>query len=100
MHVEGGLLLRIPSFQVQPDHRLPTLYLMDSIIKNLGGQYLQLISKNIVRLFCEAFQSLVGVVGRGNECVSWFMCRLQHYPWYMYVAWIYYQPGWSINICL
>ena len=46
-------------FQAHPNHILPSLYLMDSMMKNLGGEYLELFSKNIVALFCRSFEKLV-----------------------------------------
>lgn len=51
--------------QVRAEIKLPLLYLVDSIMKNLGGEFLQLFSKNIVRVFCHAFESLVCM-----ECVA------------------------------
>eukprot|EP01113_Clastostelium_recurvatum_P036522 TRINITY_DN5218_c0_g1_i5.p1 TRINITY_DN5218_c0_g1~~TRINITY_DN5218_c0_g1_i5.p1 ORF type:complete len:718 (+),score=131.51 TRINITY_DN5218_c0_g1_i5:28-2154(+) len=38
------------------DVRLPALYLLDSIIKNVGGPYLPLFSRKIVSTFCEVFE--------------------------------------------
>ena len=51
---------------------MPAIYLMDSIMKNLGGEYLQLFSRNIVRIFCHAFESLVGIES-GVELLIEFM---------------------------
>ena len=48
--------------QVRPEMKLPLLYLIDSIMKNLNGKYLQQFSHNIVRVFCHAFESLVGLM--------------------------------------
>ena len=45
--------------QVHPNHTLPSLYLMDSILKNIGGEYVDLFSRNIVQLFCKSFETLV-----------------------------------------
>ena len=44
---------------MSPEHKLPVLYLLDSIMKNLGGEYLQLFSKNIVATFCHTFERVV-----------------------------------------
>ncbi|KAI1294052.1 hypothetical protein EDD11_008281, partial [Mortierella claussenii] len=38
--------------------KLPTLYLIDSIIKNVGGPYLNLFSRSIVNLFLDAYQAV------------------------------------------
>ena len=64
--------------QVRPEIKLPLLYLIDSIVKNLNGKYLQLFSRNIVRVFCHAFESLVGVnvvvmVTRHTHCGMIFL---------------------------
>ncbi|XP_064404805.1 pre-mRNA cleavage complex 2 protein Pcf11-like isoform X2 [Halichondria panicea] len=45
--------------EVRPDKKLPSLYLLDSILKNVKGEYLQLFSKNIVHIFCHCFEKLV-----------------------------------------
>ncbi|KAG0205095.1 hypothetical protein BGX28_003195 [Mortierella sp. GBA30] len=38
-----------------PNQKLPTLYLIDSIIKNVGGRYLSLFGRTIVNMFLEAY---------------------------------------------
>ncbi|GJQ65408.1 hypothetical protein Trydic_g7518 [Trypoxylus dichotomus] len=38
------------------DVKLPALYLIDCIIKNIGGTYKTLLSQNIVSIFCHVFQ--------------------------------------------
>ncbi|KAF9989562.1 hypothetical protein BGZ75_005878 [Mortierella antarctica] len=38
-----------------PNQKLPTLYLIDSIIKNVGGPYLNLFGRTIVNLFLDAY---------------------------------------------
>lgn len=48
---------------------------MDSIMKNIGGEYVDLFSRNIVQLFCKSFEKLV--------CL------------YMCVNWEYYMQGWE-----
>ena len=50
-----------------PEQKLPALYLMDSIMKNLGGEYLQLFSKNIVATFCLTFEKVVQSC-KGSAC--------------------------------
>uniref|UniRef100_A0A182QI56 CID domain-containing protein n=1 Tax=Anopheles farauti TaxID=69004 RepID=A0A182QI56_9DIPT len=44
--------------KVAPDVKLPILYLVDSIIKNVGKKYLELFSEVIVNMFCGVFQSV------------------------------------------
>lgn len=43
--------------QADLDKKLPVLYLLDSIIKNIGGVYLELFAENIVPVFCTAFEA-------------------------------------------
>lgn len=38
--------------------KLPVLYLIDSIVKNVGKQYKTLFSVNIVNLFCGVFEKV------------------------------------------
>lgn len=45
--------------QVAPDRKLPLLYLLDSIVKNIGGVYLQLFSRNLVTTFRSAYENVV-----------------------------------------
>lgn len=46
------------SFQVKPDSKLPILYLIDSILKNLGGKYIEYFEKSIVSVFVETFRKV------------------------------------------
>ncbi|KAI9105278.1 hypothetical protein DFS34DRAFT_598785 [Phlyctochytrium arcticum] len=41
-----------------PKQKLPVLYLLDSICKNIGAPYNNLFSRNIARLFITAFQAV------------------------------------------
>ena len=47
---------------MRQEYKIPTLYLMDSMIKNLGGDFLEELAKGIVGVFCHAFESMVCVV--------------------------------------
>ncbi|KAI8488963.1 mRNA 3' end processing factor [Branchiostoma belcheri] len=38
--------------------KLPVMYLMDSIVKNVGGDYCTLFSQNIVSTFCNIFEQV------------------------------------------
>ncbi|KAI8820170.1 uncharacterized protein EV422DRAFT_81543 [Fimicolochytrium jonesii] len=42
----------------QPKQKLPVLYLMDSIMKNVGGAYISIFARNIVRTFASAFEQV------------------------------------------
>ncbi|XP_076321065.1 pcf11 cleavage and polyadenylation factor subunit isoform X2 [Tachypleus tridentatus] len=42
--------------EVLPETKLPVLYLIDSIMKNVGGDYLPLFTQNIVSDFCGVFE--------------------------------------------
>jgi hypothetical protein len=44
--------------QVSPSEKLPVLYLMDSICKNVGKAYIALFSKNLVNSFTRAFDAV------------------------------------------
>ncbi|KYR02391.1 ENTH domain-containing protein [Tieghemostelium lacteum] len=43
---------------VNPKQKLPIIYLLDSIIKNVKRDYIDLFSKNIVKTFVNSFQSV------------------------------------------
>ena len=49
--------------KVKPDQMLPIMYLIDSIIKNIRGPYIELFQQNLVSTFSYVFQSV-------NEKVS------------------------------
>jgi len=40
---------------VQSHQKLPIMYLMDSILKNIGGSYVTLFSNNLIKLFGQTF---------------------------------------------
>ncbi|GAB0098150.1 hypothetical protein DMENIID0001_138570 [Sergentomyia squamirostris] len=44
--------------QVNPDVKLPVLYLIDSIVKNVGGNYVDLFENHIVKMFCGVFEKV------------------------------------------
>ena len=44
--------------QVGVDQKMPSLYLLDSILKNIGGDYVPIISRYIVDVFCHTFEAV------------------------------------------
>ncbi|CAG2053802.1 unnamed protein product [Timema podura] len=44
--------------KVKPDIKLPVLYLVDSIVKNVGAAYTSLFTQNIVSTFCSVFEKV------------------------------------------
>ena len=44
--------------QNEPEHALPTLYLIDSILKNVGGVYIQLFGDRIFDAFAATFTTV------------------------------------------
>ena len=47
--------------KVKPDQMLPIMYLIDSIIKNIRGPYIELFQQNLVSTFTNIFRSDVQV---------------------------------------
>lgn len=43
---------------MRSDIKLPVLYLIDSIVKNVNGDYLNLFTQNIVNTFCGVFEKV------------------------------------------
>lgn len=55
MHINFTFLVK----QCKPQKKLPVLYLIDSIMKNLGSSsYKSLFSKNIVQMFTSVFEQV------------------------------------------
>ncbi|XP_015117848.1 uncharacterized protein LOC107041696 isoform X2 [Diachasma alloeum] len=44
--------------KVESKYKLPVLYLIDSIVKNVNGAYLNLFTQNIVNTFCGVFEKV------------------------------------------
>ncbi|XP_046395554.1 uncharacterized protein LOC124162898 isoform X2 [Ischnura elegans] len=44
--------------KVMPEIKLPVLYLIDSIVKNVGRAYVSLFTQNIVSTFCSVFEKV------------------------------------------
>jgi hypothetical protein len=53
------LTFNINYIQVQADSKLPVLYLIDSIIKNIGQPYIPLFVKNIEKIFASTFIQVI-----------------------------------------
>ncbi|XP_001641783.2 pre-mRNA cleavage complex 2 protein Pcf11 [Nematostella vectensis] len=84
---------------VAQQYRLPSLYLLDSIIKNVGGDYLMLIAQSLVSVF-------VAVFAKGDEKVRKDLYKLRNtWPQYFSNKVLYeldvkvrgIDPGWPIN---
>lgn len=44
--------------QAPPSEKLPVLYLVDSIVKNVGGEYLAVFAKNLIPSFICVFEKV------------------------------------------
>lgn len=53
------LTFNINYIQVQADSKLPVLYLIDSVIKNIGQPYIPLFVQNIEKLFANTFNKVI-----------------------------------------
>ena len=54
------------------NQKLPLLYLLDSIMKNLRAKYLEIINTKVVAIFCHCFEKLVRTIGvGGTTTVVW-----------------------------
>jgi len=47
-----------PPLQAPAAEKLPVLYLVDSIVKNVGGEYLAVFAKNLVASFICVFEKV------------------------------------------
>ena len=54
--------------KVKPDQMLPIMYLIDSIIKNIRGPYIDLFQQNLVSTFSHVFQSVNEKVKYSINC--------------------------------
>lgn len=51
-------LLSFLSLQAPTTEKLPVLYLVDSIVKNIGGEYLAVFAKNLIASFICVFEKV------------------------------------------
>ena len=56
--IANFLLSSLISLKSEPQFALPTLYLIDSILKNVGGVYIQLFAEKIVDAFVAVYNSV------------------------------------------
>lgn len=50
-----SIVYRLIHHQVIPERKLPALYVLDSIAKNIGGAYVHILSKNLYNTFMDAY---------------------------------------------
>lgn len=55
MFLTFHLMNQLSLLQNVPSQKLPVIYLLDSICKNVGEPYLQLFARNIVSVFLDAY---------------------------------------------
>lgn len=55
--------------QNPPQSKLPVVYLMDSVLKNVGGPYVNLFSQNLYNTFCSAFEGVDSSTKRSLQTV-------------------------------
>jgi pre-mRNA cleavage complex 2 protein Pcf11 len=56
--VATSSLHSVPNIQVPVNQKLPLLYLLDSIMKNLKGRYIEVVNTKMVAIFCHCFEKL------------------------------------------
>lgn len=63
-------------FQVEPNLKLPILYLVDSIVKNLKGVYIEFFACVIEKMFCETFGTVILLLHQNENKYIFFISIL------------------------
>lgn len=61
---------------MEPELKLPILYLIDSIVKNVGGVYIKYFSQSIVKIFIGVFEKVIIVkwIFKCQQTLDWRLC--------------------------
>ena len=66
VYVDGGryIVYLFIFFQVEGMNRMSALYLLDSILKNIGSPYTDILKRHVKDVFCRMFKQVSHLRGR------------------------------------